>query len=243
MRVGLYIMGDLEAVDGAQLDGRFSRLRAWIGSWPGREPLNAYSHFLGALIAVPGLILLLERVPLGAGARYYAALSIFGASLILLYSTSGLYHVVNGSKRLIAYLRRLDHMMIYILIAGTYTPICLLVLEGSWRWGLLIAVWSLALLGIIFKLVWFSAPRWLSTASYILMGWVAAIAFYPLSMAMSLAGMVSLILGGIFYSLGGVIYATKWPRLNLQTVGFHEIFHFLVLAGSLTHYIMVLQIL
>lgn len=219
----------------------FNRLKNWITSWPGREPLSAYSHFLGAILAIPGLILLLKRVPLGAGARYYAALSIFGASLILLYCTSGIYHVINGSKRLIAYLRRLDHMMIYILIAGTYTPVCLLVLEGSWRWGLLIAVWVLALAGIVFKLVWFSAPRWLSTASYVLMGWVAALAFYPLSMAMSLAGISRLVLGGVFYSVGAIIYATKWPRLNMSPLGFHEIFHFLVLAGSITHYTMVLH--
>lgn len=236
-------MNDLDQTDEMKSSGSLGRLRNWIKSWPGREPLNAYSHFLGAILAIPGLIFLLEKVPRGASARYYAALSIFGASLILLYSTSGVYHIVNGSKRLVAYLRRLDHIMIYILIAGTYTPICLLVLEGSWRWGLLIAAWSLALLGIIFKLVWFSAPRWLSTASYILMGWVAAIAFYPLSTAMSLAGIIILILGGVFYSLGGVIYATKWPRLNLHLVGFHEIFHFLVLAGSISHYIMVLQFL
>jgi hemolysin III len=236
-------MNELKQSDELRTTGRLSGLKNWIKSWPGREPLNAYSHFLGAILAIPGLILLLKRVPLGSGPRYYAALSIFGASLILLYCTSGIYHIVNGSKRLIAYLRRLDHMMIYILIAGTYTPICLLVLEGPWRWGLLIAVWSLALAGILFKLVWFAAPRWLSTASYVLMGWVAAVAFYPLSMAMSLAGIIRLILGGVFYSVGAVIYATKRPRLNLQLIGFHEIFHLLVLAGSITHYIMVLQFL
>lgn len=236
-------MNELKQSNKPKTIGKFSRLINWVKSWPGREPLNAYSHFLGAVLAIPGLFFLLKRVPQGSSGRYYAALSIFGASLILLYCTSGIYHVVNGSKRLIAYLRRLDHMMIYILIAGTYTPVCLLVLEGPWRWGLLIAVWALALAGILFKLLWFSAPRWLSTASYVLMGWVAAVAFYPLSMAMSLAGIIRLILGGIFYSAGAVIYATKRPRLNLQLVGFHEIFHILVLAGSITHYIMVLKFL
>lgn len=236
-------MRKYEQPDKLKFAGGFLRLKSWVKSWPGREPLNAYSHFLGAILAIPGLIILLKRVPLGSGARYYAALSIFGASLILLYCTSGVYHLVSGSKRIIAYLRRLDHIMIYILIAGTYTPVCLLILEGAWRWGLLIAVWSLALAGILFKLVWFTAPRWLSTASYVLMGWVAAAAFYPLSMAMSLAGIIRLVLGGVFYSVGAVIYATKRPRLNLQMVGFHEIFHLFVLAGSITHYIMVLEFL
>ncbi|HWP96745.1 MAG TPA: hemolysin III family protein [Syntrophomonadaceae bacterium] len=208
-----------------------------------REAVNAFTHLLGALLSAVGLYLLIKHIPAGSSVRYYVSLYIFGISLILLYCTSGFYHLLNASKRALAFLRRMDHMMIYVLIAGTYTPVCLLVLNGAWRWAMLISVWSLALLGIIFKLAWFKAPRWLSTASYVLMGWTAAIAFYPLSKALSVAGMICLVLGGVFYSTGAVIYATKRPRINLRWLGFHEIFHLFVLAGSLTHFWMVYGLL
>lgn len=204
-----------------------------------REAVNGYTHLLGALLSIAGLILLIKHVPAGSSARYYVSLYIFGISLFLLYSTSAFYHLLNVSKKAIAFLRRMDHMMIYVLIAGTYTPVCLLVLDGAWRWAMLGSIWALALLGIVFKLAWFKAPRWLSTASYVLMGWVALIAIYPLSKALSLAGMVCLVLGGVFYSTGAVIYATKRPRINLKNFGFHEIFHLFVLAGSITHFYMI----
>lgn len=228
-------------LSGPQFISQALRFCGWL--FKAREPVNAYSHFLGAILSAVGLFYLLKHTPFGAGPRYYVGLSIFGASLLLLYFTSGLYHKVNGSQKLISFMRRLDHIMIYILIAGTYTPICLLVLEGSWRWSMLICIWSLALLGIVFKLVWFSAPRWLSTASYVLVGWTAAVSFYPLSRALSLAGMISMVLGGIFYSAGALIYALKRPRLNLRFISFHEIFHGFVLAGSFTHYLMIYQLL
>lgn len=207
-----------------------------------REPVNAFTHFLGALLSIPGLICLLRQIPENSDARYYAAVYVFGISLLLLYFTSGFYHLVSGSAKTIALLRRVDHMMIYILIAGTYTPVCLLALSGAWRWSLLISVWALAAAGILFKLFWFKAPRWLSTASYVAMGWIAAAAFYPLSMVLSLAGMLRLFGGGLLYSIGAVVYATKKPRISLQYFGFHEIFHLFVLAGSSIHYWMIFQI-
>ncbi len=206
-----------------------------------REPVNAFTHFLGALLSIPGLIFLIRQIPDNGDARYYASVYVFGISLLLLYCTSGIYHLISASPKTIAVLRRIDHMMIYVLIAGTYTPVCLLVLSGAWRWSLLIAVWILALAGILFKLVWFRAPRWLSTCSYIIMGWLAASAFYPLSMVLSLAGMLRLIGGGVLYSIGAIIYATKKPQINIKYLGFHEIFHLFVLAGSSLHYWMVFQ--
>lgn len=222
-------------------DKTLSRWQRCIHFFKPREPVNAITHFLGALLSIPGLILLIRQVPAKSDARYYTAVCVFGISMLLLYFTSSFYHLINGSPKTIAILRRIDHMMIYVLIAGTYTPVCLLVLSGTWRWSLLIAVWMLALAGVLFKLIWFKAPRWLSTCSYVIMGWIAAAAFYPLSMVMSLAGMLRLVGGGLLYSIGAVIYATKKPQINFKYLGFHEIFHLFVLAGSSIHYWMIFQ--
>ena len=197
-----------------------------------REPVSGFTHLAGAVLSTIGLFLLLGQIPAGANMSHIVSLVIFGVSLILLYSASATYHLLNLSEKGIAVLRRIDHMMIFVLIAGTYTPICLIALTGAWRWGLLISIWTLALAGIILKLVWFNAPRWLSTLFYILMGWLVVIAFVPLLKALSLAGVAWLVCGGLLYTIGAVIYATKWPRLTSRIFGFHEIFHLFILAGS-----------
>lgn len=201
-----------------------------------REPVNGFSHLAGAVLSAIGLYLLLQKIPAGASIRHTISVIVFGVSLILLYSASATYHLLNISEKGIMVLRRIDHMMIYVLIAGTYTPICLITLSGAWRWGLFIAIWSLALTGIFLKLVWFNAPRWLSTLFYILMGWLVIIAFVPLLKALSLAGVLWLIFGGVLYTLGGILYATKWPRITSRFIGFHEIFHMFILAGSFCHF-------
>jgi len=208
-----------------------------------REPVNAFTHLLGAAVSVPALALLIKNIPDKSIIRYYAGLYTFGISLFLLYITSGFYHLISASNKIIAVMRRMDHVMIYILIAGTYTPLCLLALTGAWRWGLLSTVWILALAGIVFKIFWFKAPRWVSTGSYIIMGWIAVSALYPLAMSISLFSMFCLVLGGLLYTMGAVVYAIQKPRINLKHFGFHEIFHMFVLAGSTTHYLMVYQLL
>src|SRR5690606_10702944 len=129
-------------------------------------------------------------------------------------------------------LRKLDHMAIYVLIAGTYTPICLLPLRGPWGWSLLGIIWGMAVAGIFLKAFWMNAPRWLSTLIYVIMGWMVVIAFFPLVRAVPPSGIAWLLAGGLLYSLGSLIYGTKWPRFRSRFFGFHELFHLFVLGGS-----------
>ena len=201
-----------------------------------REPVNALTHLLGALAAAIGLVVLLVNGAANNSARQVIAFAIFGTSLVLLYSTSGIYHALNLSERGLAILRRLDHMMIYVLIAGTYTPICLVLLPGHLGIGLLIAVWAIAAIGIIQKLVWMRAPRWFSTALYLGMGWAAMIVARPLLDVAPLGFLVWVITGGLFYTVGAVVYAMKRPNFVPGVFGFHEIWHLFVLAGSFSHY-------
>lgn len=208
-----------------------------------REPVSGLTHLFGAIISLVGMILLIvyEHNTKEATFMGYTAAIMFGLSLILLYTASSVYHLIKSSDKVIKVLRRLDHSMIYILIAGTYTPVCLMCLDGSLRWIIFIGVWSCAFIGVIFKMLWFKSPRWLSTLFYVLMGWIAVFIVSPLSKNMELKGIILLFAGGVLYTLGAVIYATKWPKIKSKIFGFHEIFHLFVLAGSLCHYFMVLK--
>ncbi|KUG03726.1 putative membrane protein hemolysin iii [hydrocarbon metagenome] len=207
------------------------------------EWVNGLTHLLGVFLAFPGLYMLIHQAPAGKNLAFYISLYIFGISLFLLYMASTTYHLLNISERCTINLRRIDHMMIYILIAGSYTPICIIALPGWWGWGLLIAVWSLTLAGICLKIWCFNTPRWLSTLLYILMGWMVIIALYPLYLRVSFAGILWLALGGLSYTVGAVIYALKKPAIKIKYLGFHEIFHVFVLMGSFCHYWMVYRYL
>lgn len=210
-----------------------------------REPVSGFTHLFGAIASLAGLILLVAKkiiIPTSSPLGLFSVI-IFGLSLILLYTASTVYHLVRSNDKVILFLRKLDHSMIFILIAGTYTPICLIALEGFWRWSLFTLIWSFALLGIILKLTWFDAPRWLSTFFYIVMGWLAVFAISPLSKVLPKNAMILLVAGGIVYTIGGLIYALKWPKLNLKYWGFHEVFHLFVLGGSFLHYMLIIQYL
>lgn len=208
-----------------------------------REPVNGFTHLFGALVSIVGLVLLIIKVLMGESNNNLklTGVIIFGLSLIFLYTASSVYHLVNSSEKVIKFLRKLDHSMIFVLIAGTYTPICLIALSGKLRWVIFIAIWIMAISGILFKMIWFNLPRWVSTLFYIGMGWFVVLFISPLSRVIAIKGIVWLVLGGVFYTVGGVIYATKWPKLNFRLVGFHEIFHIFILLGSLSHYICVLK--
>ncbi|HQD50781.1 MAG TPA: hemolysin III family protein [Defluviitaleaceae bacterium] len=201
-----------------------------------REPVNALTHLIGVILSVIGLFFLLYNAAIKGTSRHLISFTIFGISLILLYSASTLYHALNLPKNKIEILQKIDHMMIFVLIAGTYTPVCLTVLEGFWSWSLLICIWIIAFIGILFKIFWFNSPRWLSTLFYIGMGWFVIFFFEPLMNAISLNGLNWLLAGGILYTIGGIIYATKRPRINFKLFGFHEIFHLFVLGGSICHF-------
>lgn len=204
-----------------------------------RDPGSALSHLIGAIISVVGLGLLLYTSISNNNAREIVSFSIFGASLILLYTASSVYHIVKGSDKVIKVLRKIDHSMIYVLIAGTYTPICLILLRGKLGYTMLSVIWILAIIGIITKIFFINIPRWIYTAIYIIMGWIVVLAVIPLSKAASIKAVLWLFVGGVFYTIGGVIYALKKPNFIPKWLGFHEIFHIFILLGSISHFVFI----
>lgn len=200
-----------------------------------REPVSGLTHLVGALLSGAGLVALLV-VSHGQGFRRGAALAVFGIALVLLFGASAAYHLLPLSPTGTLALRRADHIMIYVLIAGTYTPLCLIPLWGPWGWSLLGAIWALAVAGIVMATLWLNAPRWLTTALYVIMGWLVAIAVVPLLSTVPIRGLEWLLAGGLFYTVGAVIYATRRPDPVPGVFGFHEIWHLFVLAGGLSHF-------
>jgi len=201
-----------------------------------REPISGLTHCVGAILSVIGLIILICNSLDPVKPWHLVTFSVFGAGLILLYTASTLYHWLPLSENGILHMRRLDHMMIFILIAATYTPICLIPLRGPWGWSLFTGVWALAVLGIFLKIFWLQSPRWFSTAVYMLMGWLAVAGVWPLIDAVKLGGFMWILAGGLFYTVGGVIYARKRPDPWPKFFGFHEIFHVFVILGSASHF-------
>lgn len=205
-----------------------------------REPMNSWTHLIGAVLAFLGLLAMVIKTltTSGRGLEVFSVI-VFGVSMVLLYAASATYHMVKANESVIARLRKLDHSMIFVLIAGTYTPYCLITLNGPVGWTLFTIIAITAVSGVVFKLTWFKCPRWLSTALYIIMGWIIMFAVSPLASNMETRGLLYLIIGGIIYTLGGVIYATKPKWLESKYLGFHEVFHIFILLGSLTHFISV----
>jgi hemolysin III len=206
-----------------------------------REPVNGLTHLAAGLLAFVGLVVLLATAASAGRIDQLVAFGIFGVSLISLYAASALYHLLPLSPAGVARLRRLDHMTIFVLIAGTYTPFCLLALEGGWRWGLLGLIWGLALGGVLLKLLWMEAPRWLSVVLYLGMGWVAVIAAPALFRAVPAEGMAWVLAGGLTYSAGALVYGLKRPNPLPGVFGFHEVWHLFVVAGSACHFWAVLR--
>jgi hemolysin III len=199
-----------------------------------KEPFSCFSHLLGAVLAIPGLVYLVLQ---SNGEPFRTVgFSIYGASLILLYSASTLYHWLPLSPRQEDLLRRVDHVAIYLLIAGTYTPVCLVTLHGGWGWSLFGVVWGLALIGATMKLFFPHLPRWTTAGLYVGMGWLAIVAVVPLERTLSGEGLVWLAAGGILYTTGAVIYGAERPDPFPNVFGFHDIFHLFVLAGSGAHF-------
>ena len=200
-----------------------------------REPISGLTHFAGFLLSFAAL-LFMEMYAVSHGtARHIIASAVFGTSLILLYGASSMYHLLSLSPQSSTILRRIDHAMIFILIAGTYTPICLIPLYGFLGWWLLIIIWCMAIAGIFQALYWLDAPRWFSTSLYLFMGWTVIVAFYPLVQSLPFDALIWFILGGLSYTVGAVLYAQKRPNPLPGIFGFHEIWHILVLIGSFCH--------
>lgn len=206
-----------------------------------KDPISGFSHLIGALLSIVGLVLLIVFASkYGEGAWDIISFSIFGAGLILLYTFSSLYHLLNLKEKVTTILRKFDHIMIYILIAATYTPICLGPLRGPWGWTIWGIVWGLAMIGIILTSVWINAPRLLTTAIYLAMGWTVIVAIYPIitifSSLNALGSLWWLVAGGILYTIGAIIYGLKWPHFKNPYFGFHELFHLFILFGSFCHF-------
>lgn len=198
-----------------------------------REPVNAWSHLMGLVMATIGTVVLLR---MARGPWETAAFAVYGASLVLLYGASTVYHAVCLPDDRLRPLRTLDHIAIYFLIAGTYTPVALVTLRGPWGWALLGAAWAIAVAGIPFKIWFLDAPTWLSTGIYLGMGYMALAAAVPLAARVSAGGMVWLVAGGIAYTVGAIIFARQRPDPVPGVLGHHEIWHLLVLLGSGCHF-------
>lgn len=205
-----------------------------------REPINAITHLAGAGLSLIALIAMLAKV-ISSNPTTTAILSviIFGISLILLYTTSGTYHGIISTEKVISIFQKLDHSMIFVLIAGSYAPFCLVSLGGKFGFTMFTIMISIAIFGIIFKLCWFNCPSWVNSAMYIGMGWAALFMLKPLSAILPSISLFLLILGGVLYTIGGVIYALKPNTLKIGNWGNHEIFHIFILLGSLSHFICV----
>lgn len=201
-----------------------------------REPVNAITHMAGAALSVAALTLMVVVAAIEAGAWHVVSFSIFGTSLILMYTSSFLYHALKISDQGLTVLRRIDHIMIFMVIAGSYTPICLVPLRGPWGWSIFGTVWAFALTGIFLKLFCMNTPRWISTGIYLIMGWICIVAVYPLITSLTGKSLFWLALGGLSYSAGAVVYALKKPDPFPHIFGFHEIWHLFVLFGSFCHF-------
>jgi hemolysin III len=197
-----------------------------------KEPFNGISHLLGGLAAIIVTVLLVRVAVIRGGSRAGAPFLVYGLSMVLLYFSSAWYHLLDVSPRIHVMLRRLDHVSISILIAGTYTPMCLIALRGRVGTSLCWAVWGLAGAVILTDVFWLDAPRGLKAGLYVLLGWFAVWAMIPLQHAIGWDGIAWMLAGGLAYSFGALLYAIKKPNPWPGVVGFHEIWHLFVLAGS-----------
>lgn len=204
-----------------------------------KEPGSAITHFIGMLMAIFAAVPLLIKAAHEPSRIYIISLAIYAASLILLYAASTTYHTFDISPKVNTILKKIDHMMISVLIAGSYTPVCLIVLKGRTGIILLSIVWAIAIIGILIKAFWVYCPKWVSSVLYIGMGWTCVLAFTQILNNMSPAAFGWLLAGGIIYTLGGVIYALKLPIFNSRhkNFGSHEIFHLFVMGGSACHFV------
>ncbi len=204
-----------------------------------REPGSAITHFIAMMLAIFAAVPLLVKAGLSAGGQHFAAMVIFISSMILLYGASAAYHSVNLTGRHLRIFKKIDHMMIFVLIAGSYTPVCLIVLDGQQGYQMLTLVWGIALAGMVIKAVWVTCPKWFSSVIYIAMGWVCVFVFGQLWNTLPTAAFLLLLAGGLIYTAGGVIYALKLPIFNERhkDFGSHEVFHLFVMGGSICHFI------
>ena len=204
-----------------------------------KDPWSAITHGIAVLLAAAGAAPLLIKAARTEDTLHITALAVFILTMILLYTASTVYHSVDSSEKVNRRLRKIDHMMIFIMIAGSYTPVCLIALHNKIGYILCGLVWTIAIVGILLKALWINCPKWVSSVLYIGMGWTCVLAFTQLLNSLSPAAFVWLLAGGIIYTVGGVIYALKLPIFysKHKYFGSHEIFHLFVMAGSACHFV------
>ncbi|MCI8512791.1 MAG: hemolysin III family protein [Lachnospiraceae bacterium] len=205
-----------------------------------KDPGSALTHLIAMVLTILASAPLLIRAAASPGRLHITAIAVFIVSMTLLYAASTVYHTFDVSERVNKLLKKLDHMMIFVLIAGTYTPVCLIVLGNPAGYRLLALVWGIAAMGILINALWITCPKWFSSCFYIAMGWVCITAFRQILSALTPAAFAWLLAGGVIYTIGGVIYALKLPIFNAKhkSFGSHEIFHLFVMGGSFCHYVM-----
>lgn len=208
-----------------------------------REPGSAITHYIGMMMALIAAVPLMIKAGLSQNTLSIVAMVIFIGSMVLLYGASATYHAVNLTGKALKVFKKIDHMMIFVLIAGSYTPVCLLVLEPALGLPLLGLVWGTAIVGMLIKMFWVTCPKWFSSVIYIAMGWECVLVFGPLVETLETGAFWWLLSGGLFYTVGGVIYALKIPFLDHlhKYFGLHEIFHLFIMAGSVCHFIFMFQ--
>lgn len=205
-----------------------------------KDPASAMTHFIGMLMALFAATPLMIKAATMPDKIHTISLAIFIFSMAALYAASATYHTFDISPRVNQILKKIDHMMIFVMIAGSYTPVCLIVIGGTKGALLCAAVWAVAIIGIVIKGCWINCPKWFSSVIYIAMGWMCVLAFTNIINNLSRAAFGWLLAGGIIYTIGGVIYALKLPIFNKAHKGFgsHEIFHLFVMGGSLCHFVL-----
>lgn len=233
---------DLLAANTPLFPAKPRRRREVRDPYDGLRPWSAITHGVGAVLSVVGTVLLLLRAARVGSWTLGVLFFIYGLSMICLYTASTLYHCVNTTPAKRIALRKYDHCSIYLLIAGSYTPICLTALRDCGGPVLLAVVWGAGLLGMVLTIAKLSIPRWLTSAIYLLMGWLAIFAIVPIRRTLPEAGFAWLLAGGLLYTVGGVLYAVKWPGRNNPRFGCHEIFHLFILLGSICHFFMMYQV-
>ena len=212
--------------------------------YDGLRPWSAITHGAGAAMSIVATAVLLIGAAVGSGDVWkLVSFAIYGLSMTGLYTASTLYHCVNTSVEGRIALRKLDHTSIYFLIAGSYTPVCLIALRGPWGWSLFGVIWALAIAGLVMSVVWIDCPRAVTSTIYIAMGWLAVFAIYPLWQTLGMRGVAWLLAGGVLYTIGGVLYALKWPGRNNPRFGCHEVFHVFIVLGSAAHFVMMYKVL
>lgn len=202
-----------------------------------RDPVSGLMHLVAAVVAGAGMIGLVYLARESIARQ--AALLVYGLSLVGMFSASATYHLVNAKPAAMKFLRKMDHAAIYLIIAGTYTPICLYFFTGFWQWGMLAIIWTMAVVGIIVKLFVLNAPRWLTAAIYLVMGWLALVALPEMFAVMPSGAILWLFAGGVFFTVGALVYIFKKPDWYPNVFGFHEVWHVFVILGCLCHFIVI----